>query len=73
MKIKKQFLNEKTLKRYGFEKDELKGKFLWYRCHTPYCDIDIDKDNGTISLCCDDEANIDNVVYHLIVDGLVEI
>lgn len=68
MKIKKQFLNEESLNKYGFKKEP-----SWYIYKTPYCDIVIESDTGKIVIWCEDEAYIDDVVYHLIVNGLVEI
>lgn len=80
MRIKKKFLNEESLKPYGFKKEYLYGKDeryveYWKKC--PYCDIYIQRCTGEVAICidteCCDSTNIDDVVYHLIINGLVEI
>jgi hypothetical protein len=68
MRIKNKFLNEESLKSYGFKKEP-----SWFIYKTPYCDIVIIKDTGEIQLWCEDAACIDNIIYHLVIDGLVEI
>lgn len=87
MKIKKQFLNDESLKTYGFEKsfitirgvkengstNECVLSLDQYVYNNTYCDTVIDKNTGVISVDCFDSADISDVVYHLIVDGLVEI
>lgn len=79
MRIKKCYLNEESLKPYGFEKEVLYGneEIVEYYNKCPYCEIFIQRRTGEIAMaidttCCDC-ANIDDVVYRLIVDGLVEI
>lgn len=79
MRIKKQFLNEESLKPYGFTKKILYNdeKYVEYWNERPYCDIFIQRCTGEVAIaidtdCCDC-ADIDDVVYHLIVDGLVEL
>ena len=78
MRIKKQFLNEESLKPYGFKKEYLYGKderYVEYWKECAYCDIFIQRCTGEIAICIDDcdSTNIDDIVYHLIMDGLVEI
>ena len=78
MRIKKEFLNEKSLKPYGFRKEVLYGdeKYVEYVHEDYICDILIQRCSGEIALVIHDYydcANINNVVYHLIVDGLVEL
>ena len=80
MRIKKQFLNEETLKQYGFRKEYCYGKderYVEYWKECSYCDIFIQRCSGEIAMAIDtdecDCADVDNVVYRLIVDGLVEI
>lgn len=80
MRIKKQFLNEESLAPYGFKKEYLYGKderWVEYWNKRPYCDIFIQRCTGEVAIaidteCCD-YTNIDDVVYRLIVDGLVEV
>lgn len=77
MRIKKKYLNEETLSHYGFEK-----KFLYdgelidgYLKICEYCDIFIPKTTGEIIISPEydcDSFNLDDVIYRLIVDGLVE-
>ena len=77
MRIKKEFLNEKSLKPYGFEKKVLYNdeRYVEYHNQRPYCDIFIQRCSGTVAIGIKDCdcANIDDVVFHLIKDGLVEI
>lgn len=78
MKIKKQFLNEESLKPYGFRKEVLYGdeRYVEYWKECPYCDIFIQRCSGEIAICIGtdcDSTDIDDIVYHLIVDGLVEV
>ena len=79
MRIKKEFLNEESLKPYGFRKEYLYGKDerwveYWKEC--PYCDIFIQRCTGEVAICINgdcDCTNIDDIVYHLLVDGVVDI
>ena len=77
MRIKECFLNEEALKPYGFEKKVLYGdeRYVEYINKRPYCDIFIQRCSGNVAMCIKDcdSANIDDVVYHLIMDGLVEV
>ena len=77
MRIKKCFLNEESLKPYGFIKKVLYNdeRYVEYHNQRPYCDIFIQRCTGNIAIVIKDSdcANIDDVVYHLIMDGLVEI
>lgn len=79
MKIKKQYLNEESLKPYGFKKRVLFGdeRYVEYWKTCEYCDIFIQRCSGEVAISLDtdacDCADIDDTVYHLIVDGLVEL
>ena len=77
MRIKKEFLNEQSLEPYGFEKEILYGdpKYVEYWKTNDYCSIFIQRGTGEIAIYCEDcdSTDIDDAVYHLIVDGLVEI
>ena len=67
MKVKKQFLNEESLSKYGFRKEP-----YWYIYQAPDSQVVIMADNGEVMVCCWDEAYLDDVIYNLIVDGLIE-
>ena len=65
MKIKKEFLNRKSLSKYGFEEKFLYGDKniaeYWKKCE--YCDILIQRRTGEIAICTDtdgDTFDIDN-------------
>lgn len=79
MRIKKKFLNEDALKPYGFTKKVLYNdeRYVEYWKECPDCEIFIQRCTGEIAIAidteCTDCADIDDVVYHLIIDGLVEI
>lgn len=78
MRIKKEFLNLKSLRRYGF-----KQEFPYPDCKTiceytkkcRWSEVLIQRGSGEIAIVITDSdtANIDDTVYHLIRDGLVEI
>lgn len=77
MRIKKQFLNEESLKPYGFEKKVLYGdeRYVEYNKECAFCEIFIQRCTGEVAICISgcDSTDIDDIVYHLIMDGLVEI
>lgn len=77
MKIKKEFLNEESLKPYGFQKKVLYNdeRYVEYEMQTPHCKIFTQRCSGTIAIVIQDCdcANIDDVLFHLIKDGIVEI
>ena len=78
MRIKKQFLNEKSLKPYGFKKKVLYGdeRYVEYHKQCDFCEIFIQRCTGEVAICIDgdcDCTDIDDIVYHLIMDGMVEI
>ena len=79
MRIKKQFLNEESLKSYGFIKKVLYGdeRYCEYWNHEDSSDVFIQRVNGDIAMAIDTDIcdcdNIPDVIYHLIKDGLVEI
>ena len=79
MRIKKQFLNEESLKPYGFEKEVISEQFdiVEYIKRDPFCTILIQRVTGEVAVVLDihdtDCADINDVVYHLIKDGLVEL
>ena len=78
MRIKKQFLNEESLKPYGFRKATLFGiqnlVEYWYEKGDE--EILVQRISGDVSIVIDgdnDTYNIPDVVYKLIKDGLVEV
>lgn len=77
MRIKKEFLNEMSLKPYGFVKKVLYNdeRYVEYLNQRPYCEILIQRCSGEVAIVIKDCdcANIDDVVFHLVKDGLVEI
>ena len=78
MRIKKEFLNEKSLKPYGFRKEVLYGdeRYVEYWKECAYCEIFTQRLSGEIAIIIKGDAdcvNIDNIVYRLIADGLVEV
>jgi len=77
MKIKKEFLNENTLAPYGFVKSDIygDGKYVEYIKKCPYCKIFTQRCTGELAISIKDCdcANIDDTVYQLIADGLVEV
>lgn len=76
MKIKKEFLNEKTLKPYGFKKKVLYNNDKYVEYWHFNGNIFIQRCTGEIAMCITggfDSTDIDDVVYHLIVNGLVEL
>lgn len=79
MKIKAQYLNEESLKPYGFKKHVIsKGlNIVEYFLEDEYCEILIQRCSGEVAVVIDisscDCADLNDVVYHLIVDGLVEL
>ena len=82
MKIKEQFLNEKSLKPYGFKKTTIDAKrgIYEYTREDEYAITFIQGRTGDIAIVMpeDDDGgycdctNLPDVVYHLIMDGLVE-
>lgn len=79
MRIKKQFLNEESLKPYGFKKCiiNLDYGLIEYIKEDDFCEILIQRCTGEIAVVLDtsqcDCADLNDVVYHLIKDGLVEL
>lgn len=76
MKIKKEFLNETSLKPYGFKKKVLYNNDKYVEYWHFNGEIFIQRRTGEIAVCITgdfDSTDIDDVVYHLIVDGLVEV
>lgn len=79
MRIKKKFLNEHSLKPYGFTADVISEQFglVEYIKEDPFCEILVQRGSGEIAVVLDtsscDCADLNDVVYHLIMDGLVEI
>lgn len=79
MKIKKEFLNKKSLKPYGFKQEVIDAErgIYEYTREDEYAYTLIQRCSGDISIVIPssydcDCANIPDVVYHLIEDGLVE-
>lgn len=82
MRIKEQFLNEKSLKPYGFKRTTIDAKrgIYEYRREDEYATTLIQRCGGDIAIVMPDDddggycdcTNIPDVVYHLIADGLVE-
>ena len=84
MRIKPEFLNEESLKPYGFKKrvlykhNEL-GEICEYRAKDEECyaTVLIQRRNGEVAIVFNfddcDSTDIPDVVYHLIKDGLVTI
>lgn len=82
MRIKKEFLNEKSLKSYGFKREiiDVKRDICEYIREDKYATTLIQRCDGDISIVMPDDAmdcgcdctDIPDVVYHLIKDGLVE-
>ena len=79
MRIKKRFLNEESLAPYGFEKEVISEQYniVEYIKEDPFCEILIQRCSGEIAVVLDtsqcDCADLNDVVYHLIIDGLVEL
>lgn len=79
MRIKKQFLNEKSLAPYGFKKEVISGQFdiVEHIKEDEDCEILIQRCTGEVAVVLDtsqcDCADLNDVVYHLIKDGLVEL
>lgn len=75
MRIKSQYLNEETLCPYGFEKKEMfDGLNEWWK-HGEYSSVSV-LSSGKIIVCIRrpyTAALIDDVIYRLIADKLVEI
>ena len=83
MKIKKEFLNKKSLKPYGFKQEIIDAKrgIYEYTREDEYATTLIQRCDGVITIVMPndeegcgyyDSTNIPDVVYHLIKDGLVE-
>ena len=79
MKIKKEFLNEESLKPYGFKKKIIDAKYgiYEYTREDKYAFTLIQRCSGDISIVIPNDYDCDctdvpDVVYHLIKDGLVE-
>lgn len=79
MRIKKEFLNEKSLKPYGFKKEILYNNpdICEYEREDKYATTLIQRCDGDISIVMPNDdycdcTNIPDVVYYLIKDGLVE-
>lgn len=83
MKIKKEFLNKKSLKPYGFKQEVIDAKrgIYEYTRGDEYATTLIQRCDGDITIVMPDDeegcgyydsTNIPDVVYHLIKDGLVE-
>lgn len=79
MRIKKQFLNEQSLAPYGFKKViiNLDYGLIEYIKEDPYCEILIQRSTGEVAVVLDTEqtdcADLNDVVFHLIKNGLVEL
>ena len=79
MKIKTQYLNEESLKPYGFKKHVISEhlNIVEYFLEDEYCEILIQRCSGEVAVVLDtsscDSTDLNDVVYHLIVDGLVEL
>ena len=79
MRIKKQFLNEESLKPYGFKKKVISEEYgiVEYYLEDEYCEIMIQRCSGEVAVVLDtsscDCADLNDVVFHLIKDGLVEL
>lgn len=79
MRIKKQYLHEQALAPYGFKKEVISEQYgiVEYVKEDPYCEILIQRCSGEIAVVLDtsscDCTDLNDVVYHLIVDGLVEL
>jgi len=79
MRIKEEFLNETALVPYGFVKETLyEGYDLCeYKCRGKYCSVFTQRITGELAVVLPTEvtdcANIPDVVYRLIKDGLVEL
>ena len=79
MRIKKQFLNDSHLAPYGFKKEVISEQFdiVEYIKEDRFCTILIQRCSGEIAVVLDTEqtdcADLNDVVYHLIKNGLVEI
>lgn len=79
MRIKQQFLNEQSLAPYGFKKCiiNLDYGLIEYIKEDPFCEILIQRRTGELAVVLDtsqtDCAELNDVVYHLIRNGLVEL
>jgi len=81
MKIKAKFLNEESLKSYGFKKNIISEKYgiCEYEIEDEECcaTILIQRGDGEVAIVFNfddcDCTSIPNVVFHLIKDGLVTI
>ncbi len=81
MRIKKEFLNNKTLQPYGFKKHILYDdpRYVEYTYKSTYCTVLIQRIDGDVSIVfnCNstgsDTFNVPNIIYKLITDGLVEV
>ena len=82
MKIKKEFLNEESLKPYGFKKEVINKiqDICEYTRECEYATVLIQRCSGDVAIIMPsdedgdyyDTTDIPDVVYHLIKDGLVE-
>lgn len=78
MRIKKEFLNEQSLKPYGFKKEVPYTNDLdicEYEREDEYATTLIQRCDGDVAIVVPDDCDcvdIPDVVYHLIKDGLVE-
>lgn len=75
MKIKKQYLNEESLKPYGFERIVQVKPYEneYYICRCIEHDITVSQyEDGVIFIECWEGFTLDDVIYRLIVDGMVE-
>lgn len=78
MKIKKEYLNEETLKRYGFKKEVIYEGVCEYIKKCDYHEILIQRVSGNVAIVIPssedtDTVNLDNTLYHMIMDGIIEI
>ena len=76
MRIKKSFLNPKSLEKYGFKQEVIWKDICQYTKKCKWSTVLIHRVSGEVAVVLDgdgDTVNVDDTVYHLIKDGLVEI
>lgn len=79
MRVKKQFLNKKDMAAYGFREEILypESNLREYCREERFCKIFTQRVDGTLAISIPTErtdcVNIPNILFQMIIDGIVEL